>query len=131
MKLPSIKKILTENFAEFEWAPRLLEPLNTFIEAIVQGLNNQLTIGENMDGVVQRVLIDGNYPVRFKWKPTMRPTVAWIGAIHALSGEYMGGAAVSLAWGYDGEGNFIIKDVPGLSASVANKYYITIIALSG
>lgn len=130
MKLPSIKKILTENFADLEWAPRLLDPLNAFIESVVQGLNNQLTISENFDGVVTRLVVDGIYPQKFQWKRTAKPTVAFIGGISPIGSATTPTDAVSLYWDYDGQGGFRVLDVPGLAATTTNKYSVTIVALT-
>lgn len=130
MKLPSIKKILSESFADLEWAPRLLEPLNAFIESIVQGLNNQLTISENMDGVVKTLLVDGTYPQKFVWSRTGKPTVAFIGGLSPVGSATTPADAVSLYWDYDGQGGFRVLDIPGLAATTTNKYYVTIVALT-
>lgn len=131
MKLPSIKKILSESFTGLEWAPRLLGPLNLFIEQVVQGLNNKLTISENLDGMVKTIRVDGTYPQEFQWTRSSRPAIAFVGNIVPVGSAPTPTDAISLYWDYDGNGNFRVQDLPGLSASMTNKYDVTIVALAG
>lgn len=88
MKLPSIKKILTETFPDLKWMPQLLSPLNQFMEQIVQGLNRGLTISENFDAVVKTIELDGTWPAKFKWERTNRPTVAFVGYVREKTGAH-------------------------------------------
>lgn len=141
--LSSIKRILAESFPELKWMPQLLAPLNQFIEEINRALNNELTVGQNMNGVVKDVVVDGTYPVRFKWSRASRPRVAWIGAVFPVSGSAVvthvyddtgaveRTAAVSLDWEFDGAGFFKINGIHGLAASASDKYTVTIVALAG
>ncbi len=130
-KLSSIKKILTESFPDVKWIGVLLAPLNQFIEEVNRALNNELTVAENMDGAVKTVTVDGTYPLKFQWKRSSRPTVAWIGYIRETQGEHTDmGAAVSMDWEWSG-GYFQINAIPGLSASPTAKYFVTVVALAG
>lgn len=130
-RLSSIKRILTESFPEVKWIGVLLAPINQFIEEVNRALNNELTIGENFDGMVKVVTADGTYPIKFLWTRKSRPLVAWIGYIREIDGEHTNlGGAVSLDWEYSG-GFFKVNALPGLSASSADKFFVTIVAMAG
>jgi hypothetical protein len=131
-RLSSIKRILTESFPEVKWIGTLLAPINQFIEEVNRALNNELTFADNFDGMVKTITADGTYPVKFQWTRKSRPVVAWIGYIREIDGEHTNlGAAVSLDWEYTGDGTFKINALPGLSASAADKFYVTIVAMAG
>ncbi len=130
--LSSIKRILSESFPELKWMPQLLAPLNQFIEEMNRALNNEITVSQNMDGVVKDVVIDGTFPVKFKWTRQSKPRVAWIGGCRELSGTHITFTdPIFLDWEFAGEGFFKINGVPGLTATPTNKFNLTIVALTG
>jgi hypothetical protein len=142
MRVPSVKRILTETFPDVKWIGALLEPINRFFEEVARGLNKQLTITENMDGIVKKLRIDGTYPVTFKWERAALPTVALIGKVARTNGGDVvthlyddtgtveRRSAVSLDWDFTSDGYVRVKEVLGLAASNSTPYEVTIIVLA-
>ena len=130
--LPSIRRILTESFPGVSWISTLLSPINAFFEGVYTALNNELTIGQNMNGVVKSITLDGTFPVKFMWTRSAAPTIAWLGYCRQVAGTtYSYTDAVSPIWEYDGEGNFVLNGVPGLDFTLGRKFLIRIIAITG
>ena len=133
-QLPTQKRITPESFPDQEkWIPKLLEPLNRFMEDVNRALNNQLTVNENMDAVVRTVQLDGTYPVKFKWERKNRPKAAWIGQCREISENHVVfTTALYLDWEYTQDGMFQINDVAGLTGeSPTNKFNLTVVAIAG
>lgn len=57
-KQPTTRRFLLEDFSgQKSWIPKLIDPLNTFLISVITAFNNQLTIGENMLGQVDRLRV--------------------------------------------------------------------------
>lgn len=133
-QLPTQKRITPESFPDQEdWIPKLLEPLNKFMEEVTRALNNQITVNENLDAVVKTVQLDGVYPVKFRWERKNRPKAAWIGQCREISENHTTiTTALYLDWEYTQDGMFQINNVAGLStATPSNKFNLTVIAIAG
>jgi hypothetical protein len=132
-KLPPQKRILPENFPDqSKWIPRLLEPMNRFMEDINRALNNQLTFSENLSSEVRTVQVDGNYPLRMPWALKAKPIGAWIIACREISGNHtVFTTPLFLDWEYNEAGQFQINSVVGLTATATDKFNLTYIAITG
>lgn len=110
---------------------QLIRLTNQFFRDILYALNRRLTIGENMDGEIRIVELDGNFPVTFTWTRPTPPIVIWPAKI-----ERKDGAATALSagfiveWEYE-DGQVSIINTPGLTSSAANTYKLTLISLVG
>lgn len=63
MRLPALKKLLQEDFKEQgSWIGSLLNPINTFLTTVSNGLSNGLTVRENMLAQIKTVLVSGANP---------------------------------------------------------------------
>lgn len=125
MKLPSIKRLVQEEIdTKTGWLPKLLSPLNSFLESVYQALNKGLTVKDNLDGEVKDIELDGTYPYLIKWDRKSPPKAAWI-----VYSDTTPSAGVFLHWEYTVNGQFSIKAVEGLSPTSASKVTIRVIIL--
>ena len=131
-KLPQYTRITPENFPKEPWVDRLLTPLNSVLESVTSAFNKNLTFNENVAGSTLTVLIDGTFPVKMLWTNKQRPTAAWIGQVREVSGVHTTlTVAPYLDWEINQAGQFQVNNITGLSASAANKFYVTVIAVIG
>jgi len=57
VKLPSIRKILREDVKGApDWVGGIIDPVNSFMEAVYQALNKNITRGENLSGFVKEIV---------------------------------------------------------------------------
>lgn len=131
--IPTQKKILIENFGkEKDWIGALLEPLNKFMDEVTRALNRQLTFKENLSADIKTVVIDGNYPQRFKWTLPSKPVAAWIGQARELSENHTTiTEALYLDWEMTADGMVQINNIADLNASTSNKFNVTIVLITG
>ncbi len=131
-RLPKRNKILAEDFPKQDFMPKLLEPINSFSEDMVLALNKGLTFQENMASETLTVTIDGVYPLDLKWTNKSRPIGAWIINCREVSGAHTTfTTALYLDWEMTASGSFRVNNIAGLTASSANKFTTTIIAIVG
>ena len=131
-KLPTIKKILPEQFPDLKWMPEFSQHINRFMEEVSRALNNQLTFSENMSAVIKTVQLDGIFPVKFSWTLPSKPVAAWIGQCREVTGEHtVIMTALYLDWEFNNDGMFQINGVAGLTPIPTNKFNITIVAITG
>jgi hypothetical protein len=131
-RLPDQRKILPEDFPEQKWIPALLSPLNRFFEDVVRALNKGLTFKENIAGEILTVTIDGVFPLDVRWTNMSPPIAAWIGKCRETSGNHTNFTdPLFLDWELTASGQFRINNITGLTATMANKFSVTIIAITG
>jgi len=130
LRIPSFKKILIERFADNIWIKQLLDPLNSFMDDMINGLNNQLTITENLAGEVKVVKVTGDYPVKLSWGPISKPTIGLIGKIETVDRQpFTLSTPVTLLWSFTQSGQVSIDDLVGLDDSLSKQYDITLVFL--
>lgn len=130
--VPSIRRILAENFTDVPWMPKLAQPLNVFMEQTVSLLTKGLSFKDNFDGEVFEFSTNGQYPIKIAWTRPMKPRAVWIGSIARTTGEastYT--AAPFLVWRFNEESQIEISDIIGLDDSNTVKYNILIIGVTG
>lgn len=131
-RLPDQQKIQAEDFPSEKFMPKLLYPINRFFEEVIRALNKGLTLKENFNGDVITVTIDGTFPLDVRWTQTSPPVAAWIGRCREVSGDHTNFTdPLFLDWEMIQLGQFRINAIPGLTSSVSNKFYVTIIAIAG
>lgn len=133
-KLPTQGRILTETFPpkEREWLPLLLDPLNRFMDEVTRAFNRQLTLKENLAADIKTVVLDGNYPVTFKWDQKSRPTAVIIGQCREVSENHtVVSDALYVDWEYTQEGMLQINAVPNLNPTTSNKFNLTLVIFTG
>jgi hypothetical protein len=125
MNIPSSTRILTEALpAEVrKWIAFVIEPINSFMLTIKNGLNKGITINENMAGAIKTVRVSGG-AVSFAYTSSSRPQAVLIGNLEDLTtaGDHPG-TAIGLKWNYDG--SVINCTFYGLEAS--HNYNITLV----
>jgi hypothetical protein len=131
MKLPSIKRITIEDLGQKakKDEPALIKAIgfiNTYIEQVYNALNKGLTIGDNFDGIVLDVTLDGVYPYRIRWERKTPPKAVWV-----VYSDTLPGAAVFCHWSFTADGQLSIDDVLGVAPTIAAKVNIRLICLVG
>lgn len=131
-QIPTLKKILQEEFPDLPWMARLASPINVFIEEVTRAFNKRLTFRDNFNGEVKEFLDNGEYPVKLSWNRTEKPTACWIARIRRVDGAANNlSSAITMDWHFNDTGGIQIDNMVGLSASGTDKYYINIIAVTG
>ncbi len=130
--IPKQGRILSSDFPDEKFMPKLLYPINSFIEDVKRALNKGLTFKDNMSGDVVTVLLDGVYPLDIKWNLKQYPVAAWIGQCREVSGNHTTiTTALYLDWEMTTDGALRINNVAGLSPSVSNKFTAKIVTITG
>jgi hypothetical protein len=132
-QIPSHKRIIRDLFpADLTWMPRLLSPLNKFMEDVTSGFNKRLTIADNFDGEIKSVVFNGTYPVNLAWNRPSKATIGLIGKIEMVDGSDITlSQAIVLNWQYNQSGQIQINDVIGLDDTVSKQYRLTLVFLVG
>jgi hypothetical protein len=80
MKLPSYARIISEEIPSEprKWIGKLIDPLNSFMLSIKNGLNKGLTINDNMSGALKTVTVTNN-TVAFSYETNQNPKAVIIG----------------------------------------------------
>lgn len=131
MKLPSIKKILREDVKGAPaWINAIIDPINSFMDAVYQTLNKNVTFTENISSNVRQITVrtSSTYPVMDQIQfPTGLKTRAF-GVIVTQAYEkttYIPATGpVYVSW-VDVNGNVVISGITGLQASKV--YIITLL----
>ncbi|MFW7382365.1 MAG: hypothetical protein ACOH5I_26445 [Oligoflexus sp.] len=129
-KLPSVKRILPESFADLklEWLPRLLSPINSYMEDNYRALNRGLTFTDNFAAQINSVTYTGA-SVKFAWNQASKPIGCTIQNVRRINGNTNITAAYALQWAWTGDS--VTLTVPGLPATASDKYEITLLTITG
>ncbi len=131
-KLPTLNKILQENFPNSPDIQRLAGIINQFMLETVKAFDKQLTILDNFDAEIKTLTIDGVFPIYIAWGRSVRPSIGLLGAIRRIDGTYFTlSEAVSVDWEFDASGKIKLKGLPGLSSSSVDKYEVKLVFLVG
>lgn len=133
-KLPTIKRITEEVFPSDvkKWLPKLLAPLNQFMEQLTNALNKNLTVRENFSGDIIEATLDGNFPLNIAYGLKAPPKIAILGSCVEAEGIHsIPLAALYLDWSFSSNGTFQINEVVGLTPSATSKYRINILIFTG
>ncbi len=119
MKLPNIKRVLREDLGAGvpSWVEGLIGPLNTFMEAVYQTLNKNVTFSENIASFIIELTIktDGAgafAPMSFLNQIKIRPKNLIIGQVY-VKDTFLPVATSGIAWNTDGT-NVTVYEIGGL-----------------
>lgn len=124
MKLPSIKRVLREDLKDApKWVDGIIEPLNSFMQAVYQTLNHNVTLTENVASFVKELNYNtpSTYPIgleqmRFKNQLKVKPIGVLALQIYDKANYTPAVGPVYVPWVED-DGDIIISAVTGLAAS--------------
>ncbi len=122
MKLPNIKRILREDLGANvpNWTEGLIGPLNSFMEAVYQTLNKNVTFTENIASFIKELTIktDGSAefePMSFLNQIKTRPQSMQICQVYVKE-TFTPVASTGVAWNTDGT-NLTVYEITGLGVS--------------
>ncbi len=133
-KLPTIKRITEEVFPSDvkKWLPKLLAPLNQFMEQLTNALNKNLTVKENFSGDIIEATLDGDFPLNIAYSLKAPPKVAILGYCMETEGTHaVPAAGLYLDWDFASNGTFQINEVVGITPSATSKYKVNILIFTG
>lgn len=123
MKFSTTKTIVLEDFPNEvrKWIPKLINPLNQFLEQTYKTLVNGITLRDNLKGQVDEIKIGvtQTYPVKIAWKLNEKPTACFVGALREDVTYYTTLPTHSFQWIYN-QGQLELHFV-GLDANKAYK----------
>ena len=131
MKLPPIKRFLTEDFpTERSWIDRFFGSMNLFLTSMSNGLNNGLTIQENQLAQIKQITISGASPTaKIQWRFAGKPIGVTIIAISKSDGSpSLITSAVTCDWSFS-QGFVLINNATGLNPTVS--YLVTFYVIGG
>ena len=130
MKLSS-RRFTIEEFPEQQsWIGNLLSPLNQVIQELFSGLNNNITVEDNLyqeSKLLSFKLDAGTYPIKFKTKFNKQP----IGVQVIYCKDSLGGTASDtpwLSWSFS-DGTMTITNITNLT--ISSNYTIRILIIYG
>lgn len=130
-KLPTIKRLLTEDFPDQKWIGKLLQPLNQFMDTVVSALNGNLTT-DNLKASIstyEHVNTSGTIN-QLKVGLGTAPKHVTVGNVVGQDGATINGP-VWVDWTYDHSNDqIIVKTAYGLS-TINGKYDITLMIYGG
>jgi hypothetical protein len=121
------KKIILEDFEpeQRKWLPKLISPLNQFMESVYSALQKGLTISENLRAeVYKRTLPAGSSTQSLAWNLNQQPTAVLLGQITDTAGN-IPVSQVGIMWTF--RDNSITITYDGLDSNTS--YRTTIIGL--
>jgi hypothetical protein len=126
-KIPPLKRLLKEDFKGVPWIEALLQPLNTFMEAIVSAFNKNITIDNIKANIITFTYSNStSVTTRFKAGIGIAPKVMMVGNVSPLDTATLSGP-VFFTWTYLPDSDQIeIQNSYGL-ATTNGKYYITVL----
>ena len=128
MKFSTTKTIVLEEFPQEQraWLPKLINPLNQFLEQVYKSLVNGLTLRDNMKSKVSEIKIgvQQSYPIKLAWTLNEKPTSCVLGALAEDVSAFSALPLHSFQWVYN-QGQLELYLV-GLDANKA--YKATIVA---
>lgn len=133
-RLPAISRLVIEDFpSEKSWIGKLIQPLNTFMTEIIQGLNRGLTFSENMFSQIITVKAIGAAsfaPVYFKSTIGRPIGIVVLKYVDAANTPTTNTTAIGLDWSYDFATELVtLNAVPGLVNGIT--YNITLLSIGG
>jgi hypothetical protein len=131
-KLPVLKKILREDIKEAPgWVDRMLLPINSFFDTMFSALSRNLTFSENIACQIKEIefTYTGSWvDVTFAKTLKTKASGCWVIDLRDITTDNY--AAITAATGFqwlEGDGEILIKQLPGLTAS--HKYRLKVIVI--
>lgn len=127
MKLPNVKKILREDLKDApSWVNGIIDPINSFMENIYQGMNKNLTFSENIASFIKEISYQtpSTYPTMedYQFMSTLKTKAVGVQLLQVYDkATYLPPPGpVYIPW-IDDNGTIILKAITGLQA---DKTYI-------
>lgn len=134
-KLPNIRRLIVEDYPQTvrSWiGPKLLQPLNSFMESIYAALNRGLTLNENFAAEVRSVDLDGTFPLRLAWTLPQRPRAVLVGNCVRKDGVVESLTdAVGIRWSFNQQGQLQVDQVVGVTPSASDRYVLELVIFTG
>lgn len=129
-RLPSIKRILAEDFKDQPWIGKLLQPLNQFMSEAVEALSGGLN-SDNFTAQQKRLKVKVNantYPLYFRWSQNSQPNGLWVVQAKEDAGSpEIITSPVWADWDFvikDGTGQIRVNNITGLTSG--KTYFVTL-----
>ena len=123
MKLPTIKKILREDLKDApNWVSGIIDPFNSFAEAIYQAMNKNITFSENVACFIKEIVYTtpAGYPtmddIEFMNELKVKATGIFVMQAVERSTYVPAVGPVYVPWIED-SGSIIVSSITGLAAS--------------
>ena len=132
-KLSQLRRLIAEDFPDqAKWIEKLVSPINKIVEEVYRALDKGLGINDNMDGVLTSATWEGT-SLDIAWSRPTKPQAVWIvDIVDANTGSRpVLVDAPFINWEFTENGALRITQVLGVTASSAQRYQITFIALAG
>jgi len=128
MKL-SVQKFSVEQFQDQKsWIDKLFGPLNNFMSQVYAGLNNQLTVADNLFMELKSISVlneSNNFPVKFRTKYNKYPEMVVVGTCIDSDGLYSSVHPL-ITWTFSDQ-TLNIQSISGLTAS--KKYTLKLLII--
>ena len=136
-RLPQLKRLVIEDFQEQKsWIQKLFLVLNPFMEALVQCLNQSLTIRDNFAGDILQVTFSYvpsySKPLIVGWSQKSKPVSIHVGNCVRVDGANVTAftGTIGIMWNWTDKG-LGITSITGITPSTADKYVLTLVAFTG
>ncbi len=122
-----ITKLLKEDFNDApNWITKLLSPLNSFFSDIQSGLNNNLSVVDNLHQEFKEITFvnsTSNFPLRFNTKFNKMPKAVYVAYCFDETSSTMNFTqSVWVNWSFVNN-QLVISNIIGLPTS-GNKYFL-------
>lgn len=136
--IPDFKRMLREDFKDVpgEWIDKLIYPINSFSEQVTSAMNRNLTIGENVTGMIYTTSFStpSTYiknksfnQINMPWNFRVAPRSVTIGQLINQDNDAPITNPVSLDWRQTGPNAITIRFMAGLKNNT--KYTVTFLIL--
>lgn len=127
MRIPPFTRIIFEDFSKEvqSWIGKLVEPINSFMLTMRNGLNKGITVNDNMAGAVKSLSVSGN-SIRFAYDGIPKAVILGSWQDVTLSSWTPPTGGISLSWIY-GDGNITCTFY---GTNSAHTYNITLLILN-
>lgn len=124
MRLPTQKKIMFEDLGGDapDWARRIVDPLNSFMETVYQAMNRNITFDQNIASFIKEVVYTtpSTYPVmeEIKFQNLLKTKAVGVIILQVTDrSDYTPPAGPWVAPWAEDNGIIKVQSIPGLQAS--------------
>ncbi len=135
--LPPIRKFYIEDYpSQKAWIGPFLLILNSFVENVVNAINNNLTLVQNTTSDIKEITLNVvptvSAPSGISWTKAMPPKAVIIGNIVGVSDTLTLSAAVSIQWSMSADlKSLYITNIVGVTPTDAAKIKLTLVCIVG
>ena len=135
--LPPIRKFYIEDYpTQRPWIGPFLLTLNTFVENVVNALNNSLTLAQNTTSDIKEITLNAvptvSAPASTSWTKAMAPQSVIIGDIEGIGTTLTLSSAVSIQWAMSPDLKSIyITNIVGVTPTQTARIKLTLVCIVG